>query len=88
MLNEINIGVFQHSSVAQLVEQLTVKPIFFARHSFINNNYERLSQIILLSLIISHNLMCRKIIHCNSLSEYSDTTHASYFRVVYHCQVI
>ena len=27
MLNEINIGVFQHSSVAQLVEQLTVNQL-------------------------------------------------------------
>jgi len=88
MKNEINIAVIKHSSVAQLVEQLTVNPIFISRHGLINNNYERLSQIILLSLIISHNLMCRKIIHCNSLSEYSDTTSASYFRVVYHCRVI
>jgi hypothetical protein len=88
MVNEINIGVFQHSSVAQLVEQLTVNPILFSSHSFINNNYERLSQIILLSLIIFQNLMCRKIIHYNSLSKYSDTTSASYFRVVYHCRVI
>jgi hypothetical protein len=88
MVNEINIGVFQHSSVAQLVEQLTVNPIFISRHGLINNNYERLSQIILLSLIIFQNLMCRKIIHYNSLSKYSDTTSASYFRVVYHCRVI
>jgi len=88
MLNEINIGVFKHSSVAQLVEQLTVNPILFSSHSFINNNYERLSQIILLSLIISQNNLFWKIIHCNSLSEYSDTTYASYFRVVYHCRVI
>ena len=88
MKNEINIGVIKHSSVAQLVEQLTVNPSLNSSRSFINNNYERLSQIILLSLIIFQNLMCRKNNHCNSLSEYSDTTSASYFRVVYHCQVI
>ena len=88
MKNEINIAVIKHSSVAQLVEQLTVNPSLNSSHSFINNNYERLSQIILLSLIIFQNLMCRKNNHCNSLSEYSDSTSASYFRVVYHCVVI
>ena len=88
MKNEINIGVIKHSSVAQLVEQLTVNPIFYSPHSFINNNYERLSQIILLSLIISQNNLFRKNNHCNSLSQNSDSTSASYFRVVYHCVVI
>ena len=88
MKNEINIAVIKHSSVAQLVEQLTVNQSFFSSHSFINNNYERLSQIILLSLIISQNNLFWKNNHCNSLSEYSDSTSASYFRVVYHCVVI
>ena len=88
MKNEINIAVIKHSSVAQLVEQLTVNPSLYSSGSFINYNYERLSQIILLSLIIFQNLMCRKIIHYNSLSKNSDSTSASYFRVVYHCQVI
>jgi hypothetical protein len=67
MKNEINIGVIKHSSVAQLVEQLTVKPSLFSSGSFINYNYERLSQIILLSLIISQNNLFWKNNHCNSL---------------------
>ena len=88
MKNEINIAVIKHSSVAQLVEQLTVNPSLNSSHSFINNNYERLSQIILLSLIISQNNLFWKNNHCNSLSQNSDSTSASYFRVVYHCLVI
>ena len=88
MKNEINIAVIKHSSVAQLVEQLTVNPSLYSSGSFINYNYERLSQIILLSLIISQNNLFRKNNHYNSLSQNSDSTSASYFRVVYHCVVI
>ena len=88
MKNEINIAVIKHSSVAQLVEQLTVKPILYSSGSFINYNYERLSPVILFYKIIFQNLMCRKIIHYNSLFGFSETTSASYFRVVYHCELI
>jgi len=88
MKYKINIEKFSHSSVAQLVEQLTVNPIFISRHGLINNNYERLSQIILLSLIISQNNLFWKNIHYNSLSVCSDTTITIYFRAVYHCLVI
>jgi hypothetical protein len=88
MKNEINIGVIKHSSVAQLVEQLTVKPSLFSSGSFINYNYERLSPVILFSKIKYKN-NCQgfffTVIHYLVNGE---TTSASYFRVVYHCELI
>ena len=88
MKNEINIAVIKHSSVAQLVEQLTVNPSLYSSGSFINYNYERLSPVILFSKIKYKNKCQGFFITAIHYPVNSETTSASYFRVVYHCVVI